>query len=84
MKIKFRNLYVFLIVSAICIGCYKNEKNNIEKDQENDIENKIDLNVEFRTNEDYRKVIITNNEENNITNFFYDEIMNGEKKFVVS
>jgi hypothetical protein len=68
------NLYIFLIVLTICIGCYKNEKN-----QENDIKNKIDLNVEFKADEDYRKIIITNSEEINITNFFYDEIMNGKK-----
>jgi hypothetical protein len=69
---KLNKLYVFLFMTAICISCSKTPKN--------DIKNEIDLNMEFEIKENYKKNVIEYSiKENNITDFFFNEIMNGNK-----
>ena len=69
MDIKSNMVIFFLIISAVFTGCFTNtEKKDIEKEEKND--EKIITYEESLINE-------TVVEEINITNYFYNEIMNG-------
>jgi hypothetical protein len=74
MKGKLSIAFSFLILLCLFIGCSKNEKKDIIHIQQNN-ENNNEIKVEPLINETYSEKYVTI-EKTNITDFYFDEIMN--------
>ena len=82
MKNRLIITYIFLVILIIFPGCSENKKNKTITNQQDKIDVDILTDLESKDNNDHISDIVLDADEivhNNITDFFFIEIMNGNK-----